>query len=168
MMEQIKTTVKLTSVEEIDELFKRHPELVVQLSQKAAQQVAHCIKNEYFTEFVKVCKDALTPPFWRSSSPDASWLMVVPDAKNVVRFELGREAKKFIEEHVREQVNEQTQAAARGAMTELSQNVRNEFLKQVNIQDVVEDAKRAMMYAIKNRIDLELSKSIFNKEAESK
>ena len=93
-MNIVKTTVSLTTPEEINELLRQNPEIELKLSSKAVAQLAIWLKDKIGPALDETLKSALT---WKYN--DSEWLYLsVSDGKS--QLHLGSEAERKIREYV--------------------------------------------------------------------
>lgn len=93
-MNIVKTTVNLTTPEEVNELLRQNPEIELKLSSKAAMQLATLLKDKIGPALEEKLKSAL---IWKYN--DSEWLYLgVSDGK--LQLQLGPEAERKIREYV--------------------------------------------------------------------
>ena len=159
-MDMTKTTIKLSSAEDVDELLNKHPEIKVTLTNKAAMQVARVLGDKFI--------EAVTQALGNCISGNYGEMITAYWGANGFVIGLSEKLRGKIRSEARNAV---TIAAADDTLTETRQASREaikEAIKAIDIQEIINDAKYEVFRYILDTVSVEIKKGILTKVEEAR
>lgn len=154
-MSVIKTTVQLQTVEDVDELLTKHPEISVKLTDKAAERLVY-----HLVQGVKDRLEAIAREMFLSVS---SWHTPVGEIyvqkgcqEGPLKLVIDSSIRDLLMRDLNELVVSKFRRVWYEALDPYMEKAVDEAIKGINEKEIVEQARRSVFEAIMKRVTKEL------------